>query len=63
MNALQLREKFETWFRREHHNRLSRNMPDKSYNCPIAHSKWEAWKGCAVELGIVGEIPNVEENN
>lgn len=38
------REAFEAWFAKEHHSRLSRNMPDKSYNDPLAYSQWEAWQ-------------------
>ena len=41
------REAFEAWFRREYHSRLDRNMPDKSYNDPIAHTMWAAWQARA----------------
>ncbi len=39
-----LRAEFETWFRNEYHDRLCRNMPDKSYNDPTAHATWGAWQ-------------------
>lgn len=42
------REAFEAWFRSEYHGRLDRNMPDKSYNDPAAHSKWDAWQARAI---------------
>lgn len=41
------RTAFETWFRATYHGRLDRNMPDKSYNDPGAHEKWQAWQARA----------------
>lgn len=39
----QHRENFEAWFRKEFHDRLDRNMPDKSYNSPHANATWIGW--------------------
>ncbi|ACV50143.1 hypothetical protein [Delftia phage PhiW-14] len=37
------RAKFETWFKAQYHERLCRNMADRSYNDPHAHTMWTAW--------------------
>jgi len=42
--CLDERGAFEAWFRNEYHDRLCRNMPDKSYNDPTAHATWGAWQ-------------------
>jgi len=44
IGCLDEREAFESWFRSEYHDRLCRNMPDKSYNDPTAHATWGAWQ-------------------
>lgn len=41
------REAFEAWFSAAHHDRLDRNMPDKSYNSPGAECAWGAWQARA----------------
>lgn len=41
------RAAFEAWFRKEYHDRLCRNMPDKSYNDPTAHATWGSWQARA----------------
>ncbi|MDX4957877.1 DUF551 domain-containing protein [Delftia acidovorans] len=41
------REAFEAWFSAAHHDRLDRNMPDKSYNSPGAECAWSAWQARA----------------
>jgi len=42
------REAFEAWFGASIHDRLSRNMPDKSYNDPSAFMMWKAWQAATV---------------
>lgn len=44
LTAEQEREEFEAWFKKAHHSRLDRNMPDKSYNSPSAYQSWEIWQ-------------------
>lgn len=41
------RSAFEAWFSAAHHDRLDRNMPDKSYNSPGAECAWGAWQARA----------------
>lgn len=41
------RAAFEAWFSAAHHDRLDRNMPDKSYNSPGAECAWSAWQARA----------------
>lgn len=48
----QHRENFESWFKHKYHDRLDRNMPDKSYNSPHANATWIGW--CAAH--------NIKEN-
>jgi hypothetical protein len=57
------RENFEAWFQEHYHSRLSRNMPDKSYNDPTAHSMWGAWQArseiASSPAGDVGALRRV----
>ncbi len=42
-------DRFEAWFRANHHARLDRKMADGSYNDPTAHAMWQAWQAAEVE--------------
>jgi hypothetical protein len=50
----QWREEFEAWFRDKCHDRLDRNMPDKSYNDPTAHMMWQAYAAAKASTAAMG---------
>jgi hypothetical protein len=45
-----IRPAFEEWFKSNYHTRLSRNMPDRSYNDPHAYSMFIAWLAATAPL-------------
>lgn len=55
------REAFEAWFSAAHHDRLDRNMPDKSYNSPGAECAWGAWQARAA-LAAAPQAPRLGED-
>lgn len=52
-NTEAMRADFEAWFKKQFHSRLDRNMPDKSYNDPLANTSWFVWQA-ATALATAG---------
>ena len=42
-------DRFETWFKANHHTRLDRKMADGSYNDPTAYAMWQAWQAGSID--------------
>ncbi len=43
-------DRFETWFKANHHTRLDRKMADGSYNDPTAYAMWQAWQAGSIDV-------------
>ena len=43
-------DRFEAWFKANHHARLDRKMADGSYNDPTAHAMWQAWQAGSIDV-------------
>lgn len=53
----QEREAFEAWFKVAVHDRLCRNMPDGSYNCPSANAAWQTWQAARSAAQGAVQVP------